>query len=754
MTLSPIPRRSARLLAGAVAVGLAVTAGPLAAPAFAAPPANPAASTAPASPAAKIAPGSHIVSAGTTGYLSVNPQRDVLWTRYADGVTSKLAHSGSDYGYSTEYGMASDVVALGDDPVMGAGVKKLTLRDMATGKSTVVDLASYGYYYMGTVGSSVFAYKRVGKDLKDEEIHLLTPEGEKVTDRVVTGLPDAQSYHLVAGGPGAAVMRCWQVGEIYYYVAVDLATGKVYSDRRLTNGYTAGAAVSGKNFAVSGEMFMSDRYADLQTVRLDGDGDGGRRSTELHDITGPEVGLVGDWAVYGPRRKASEGSYGTSMSVRAMPVGGGEERKVIDHFSSLTPTPDGAVLAMGGTVEHGEGLYRISPGADGAPVAKLIASSGEPTKVTLTGAQVPAVADLDKGRWQPRWRLSRRNVEVTVTLRHRATGAESTYTLNPEQAEGPDSGGPGWVDFSWDGRIDGFMDQPAAPNGDYTWKFTAKPLNKMGPALEESGTFKVVRKPAPHDYTDNGTPDLLLRDGLGTLWRKDTFRDPENRKFKSYGYENIGSGWDIYNQVTAVGNVAGAPAGDVVARDKDGVLWLYLGKGDGTFAARARIGKGWNMYDRITGGGDVDGDGRGDLLARDTAGVLWFYKGTGDWRAPFAPGVKAGTGWNMYNEITSVGDVAGAAGGDLVARDPNGVLWLYLGYGDGTFADRVKIGAGWNAYRQLIGFGDTDGDGRADLLVTNQDDSTYVYRGTGDWRAPFAPREATGIETTFADSVA
>ncbi|MFF6888832.1 FG-GAP-like repeat-containing protein [Streptomyces sp. NPDC012421] len=107
----------------------------------------------------------------------------------------------------------------------------------------------------------------------------------------------------------------------------------------------------------------------------------------------------------------------------------------------------------------------------------------------------------------------------------------------------------------------------------------------------------------------------------------------------------IGGGWGIYNQLTATGNLAGGPAGDLVARDRAGVLWLYLGKGDGTFAARTRISGGWNTYDEIIGIGigigDVDADGRSDLLASngrmtdDT--VLHLYRGTGQWKAPLAP---------------------------------------------------------------------------------------------------------------------
>ncbi|MGW0086525.1 IS3 family transposase [Streptomyces sp. NPDC003393] len=135
-----------------------------------------------------------------------------------------------------------------------------------------------------------------------------------------------------------------------------------------------------------------------------------------------------------------------------------------------------------------------------------------------------------------------------------------------------------------------------------------------------------------------------------------------------------------------------------------------------------------------------------DALATDTSGVLWFYKGTGKWAAPYASRVKVGTGgWNTYNQITAVGNIAGATGGDLVARDKDGVLWLYLGKGDGTFATRTRIDGGWGPYTQLVGIGDGNRDGRPDLFTYGPGSDTYFYPSTGDWHVPFRPRQLTGL---------
>ncbi|ROQ33575.1 VCBS repeat protein [Streptomyces sp. PanSC19] len=189
------------------------------------------------------------------------------------------------------------------------------------------------------------------------------------------------------------------------------------------------------------------------------------------------------------------------------------------------------------------------------------------------------------------------------------------------------------------------------------------------------------------------------------------------------------------------------PPADLVARDRGGVLWLHRGTGSSSrvgYESRVRVGGGWNTYTRFSGGSDLTGDGRADLVAVDKAGDLYLYKGTGDTSAPFAPRRKTGYGWGIYNRITAVGNVGGGPAGDLVARDKDGVLWLYLGRGDGTFAPRTKIGGGWNAYADVVGIGDGNKDGRPDLYARTAQGAAYFYAGTGDWKAPFRARTSTG----------
>jgi len=353
----------------------------------------------------------------------------------------------------------------------------------------------------------------------------------------------------------------------------------------------------------------------------------------------------------------------------------------------------------------------------------------------VVGHDIPEVIDLSRsGREDLTWTLSRSNALISATLRHVRTG--KTAELLFIASTSPD------FTSRWGGDLEG--SQLAAYNGDYVWEMSASPLNGIGPTLTASGAFKVVRSPAaPHDFNDNGTPDLLARDTSGRLWRSDShladyLKEGENRL--------VGSGWNAYDRIEATGDIGGDATGDLVARDKSGVLWLYLGKGDGNFATRTRIGGGWDTYDQIAAGSDLTDDGKPDLLATDMSGVLWLYKGTGDWRAPFARRTRVGGGWDTYNQLTATGDIGGTTTGDLVARDKSGVLWLYLGKG-GNFAARTRIGGGWDTYRYTVGIGDADRDGHSDLFAYT-DYGTYYYPGTGDWHAPFGPRESGSLPVT------
>ncbi|MFJ2060535.1 FG-GAP repeat domain-containing protein [Streptomyces sp. NPDC087908] len=116
----------------------------------------------------------------------------------------------------------------------------------------------------------------------------------------------------------------------------------------------------------------------------------------------------------------------------------------------------------------------------------------------------------------------------------------------------------------------------------------------------------------------------------------------------------VGGGWGIYNKVTATGNIGGGPAGDLIARDKNGDDWLYLGKGDGTFATRTQVGTTWGYYTDLIPVGDADRDGRADLVVRHVtgggSGSLSFHRGSGNWRDPFPNSERIDAAWGFLSD--------------------------------------------------------------------------------------------------------
>ncbi|MFE9043270.1 FG-GAP repeat domain-containing protein [Streptomyces sp. NPDC007818] len=164
----------------------------------------------------------------------------------------------------------------------------------------------------------------------------------------------------------------------------------------------------------------------------------------------------------------------------------------------------------------------------------------------------------------------------------------------------------------------------------------------------------------------------------------------------------IGTGWGIYNSVFGPGDLTGDGKGDIVARDKNGALYLYKGNGLGTaLATRVKIGTGWQIYNKLVGAGDYTGDGRTDIVARTTGGDLYVYPGTGSATAPFATRVKVGSGWGGFKQLASPGDLNADGKGDLIAVNGAGELVRYLNTSPSKFAPAVKLGPGYQIYNRI-----------------------------------------------------
>ncbi|MEU7700598.1 FG-GAP-like repeat-containing protein [Streptomyces sp. NPDC039028] len=738
--------RGRRLAAVAVTIVLAATGGALTAlPATAAPaPAGPGAAQEDQQAPVAFPRDADVVGAGPGGFLSKTrgASPEFRWTWYADG--SSIVLPGA---YAI--GGGSNLVVTGDKSTDYTS-RRLTVHDLSTPATAAaapveVDLDALGGHHLtGLAGSTLLLTRQESGHWKQ---YTGTIDAGTLKVRSLLGSAQFDCYSGEEGwtDTGSALFDCWfSDPSVASKVVVDLATGNQATYVQNVHEYAQQGAVSATHVAWR-EMRQSG-YGIVAYRR----GSSVERWFPSADLADP-LYLVGGWAATGQKAHidaSTHGEGGTNATKRPFTVQSietGEKAVLLTAYSSAVAGPGGTLLVRGGTPEHGEGLYRISPRADGGrPDVELVASTRQSTVITLTGSSLPGAltgedlaGGIDFG-----WDLSRGDTTVQVSLRHLRTG-RSILTSWPAPADGVD-GTPRRVTWHWDGkdldRPDGLL--TPARSGEYEWQITAKPEEGIGPDLITSGRFTVERPPMPHDFDGDGGMDLFAREPGGLLRGFQTQPIAVGGSVKSTTWGSIGGGWQAYDRIEAAGNIAGSSWPDVLARDTAGVLWLYQGNGDRAqpLSGRTRIGGGWQAYERIAAGSDVTGDGRPDLLATDKSGVLWLYAGTGNAGAPFSSAKRVGGGWGVYNELSAVGNFAGGPAGDLLARDKDGVLWLYLGKGDGTFAARSRVGAGWGGFLGLVGVGDANGDGHPDLMAARtpipSDWGTTFYAGTGDWKAP------------------
>ncbi|MFF6888835.1 FG-GAP repeat domain-containing protein [Streptomyces sp. NPDC012421] len=189
-------------------------------------------------------------------------------------------------------------------------------------------------------------------------------------------------------------------------------------------------------------------------------------------------------------------------------------------------------------------------------------------------------------------------------------------------------------------------------------------------------------------------PDLLARDKSGVLW---LYQGNGRTGFATR--VRVGSGWNAYDKLAGGSDLTGDGRADLLATDKTGVLWLYKGTGSATspFATRTRIGGGWGVYNDLSATGNLAGTAAGDLLARDRSGVLWLYQGNGS--GGFTARTQVGGGWGSYRHVTGIGDADNDGRADVFAVDSTGTTYLYKSTGTttGLFKPRTKTGMAFSA---------------------------------------------------------
>jgi hypothetical protein len=362
----------------------------------------------------------------------------------------------------------------------------------------------------------------------------------------------------------------------------------------------------------------------------------------------------------------------------------------------VTITADRNVLwsvdKYGGGVAYVDAQQRIHV----LPLADLPRSPISPmgSEVGWGADLSPAFSEGDP-LWSAQWTFSRPVASWTLTLKNPAGAAVMTR------------GGTGTADAPLGTRISASWDLKLAsgrlaPNGAYKWTLSAVPGDGQGAAYTASGTLTVSGGAQGHDYTGDGTADLLA---LTTSGRLDTRFGTASGGITP-GF--TGARWPTSDTFVAAGDLDGDRYNDLLVRDSSGKLWLYPGNAKAAFTPgmpHTAVGTGYQQYNQLIDAGDMNGDGFADLLARDSAGRLWLHAGNG------TGGLKTrtlvGSGYQQYTLIASAAGYTEISGhrpaGEIVARDASGVLWAHITDGKGHFTTRIRISSGWNGYNSLTG---------------------------------------------------
>ncbi|MEU7292005.1 hypothetical protein AB0A76_02180 [Streptomyces exfoliatus] len=382
--------------------------------------------------------------------------------------------------------------------------------------------------------------------------------------------------------------------------------------------------------------------------------------------------------------------------------------------AAVPPAAGTATTSTTGTVVQEGGPLVVTSGEEGAVTTRIT--------VTLpTGHTGPVKARLllPKPTWQ--WPDGAEGYDPVTPTCAVNGGAFSSCPWNIPGNEVVFPATEASTTVTYDIRVD--ADSRAAVMGTLTATFEV--TDETGAVI---GSGPVVFRFVSGTVEASRRTTVLARDKAGVLWQyPSSGRDDKPLKAR----QRIGGGWDIYTSITALGWRTAAGQGDLVARDKAGVLWHYEGSGNpaAPFKPRVRVGGGWNTYTAITANA-------GGLVARDQEGVLWKY--TRPFAEPdggevstdlFWPRQRMGHGWNAYNVIEGQG-----YDDDAVARDASGVLWSYRMARDsstgGAYSPRGRVGGGWNVYKSLTWAQNLNGRGQDDLLAVDKNGRLWLYESS------------------------
>ena len=261
------------------------------------------------------------------------------------------------------------------------------------------------------------------------------------------------------------------------------------------------------------------------------------------------------------------------------------------------------------------------------------------------------------------------------------------------------------------------------------------------------GTFAAAMSPATStgayapdgfvvgDFNQDGIPDLAVINEQGVitifLGKGDgTFNAMSSNVPGTWG--NIAAVGDFNGDGTLDLLVAGSTPFEMGGSEPAGSLTILAGNGDGTFtqaAGPAIKGLGDLVGEAVFAAADFNGDGNLDLAyVNQSAYSVSILLGNANGTFTLLPTTYP-TGTVPYG--VAVADFNGDGIADLVICSDQGTATVLLGKGDGTFntAPPITVTYGQNAG---VAAADFNQDGKVDLVFAGANGSASVYLGNGD----------------------
>ena len=453
----------------------------------------------------------------------------------------------------------------------------------------------------------------------------------------------------------------------------------------------------------------------------------------------------------------SIGAIGLASSVMAAPIGVEFEKTVVDQTGWLTPDARNLVrmdvyLTFDNAADH---LNAV----DGKPMpANLVLSTSDPSGFFQSANGNENTTANRNAAQESIWPSMAADSWVTIGLTDQTGNAmldigidftdfnsgglllisNGAWFVTPDESQGTATGGRVLI-----GRLTYAAGYALSATINFQYVDAASGLT------EEEDNFGGVFRSAKSDFNGDGQSDLLWRGDYGaggagayegSILSWIDWDGTDQGYTSGFVYDTNTSGPIPEEWVIAgTGDMDGNGRSDLVWRNGDGSVIVWLMESDGTGYTTTFLYSGTIANWRIAGIGDLDGDGQDDILWQGEYGVGNTYEGSliawEQW-----DGTDLGyTSQFIYNTVSSgaipvewfvvgLADLDGNGRDGLVWRNGDGsvIYWNVTGWAytstffySGTIAD-------WS----IVGLGDFDADGQDDILWQGDYGVGNAYEGS------------------------